>query len=413
MTVSSKKNFSTITTRVEEIFNQLVDLRRKLHRFPELAWQEYQTTEKLLSFLHEHNISNIRRLRETGLVAEIGADESKPIVLLRADIDALPIAERKSVDYASQNAGICHACGHDVHMTISCGVLLILQEFVNELPVNVRVVFQPAEEPIPSGAPRVIEQGVLKKVQAALGMHVEPALDLGTIGLTEGWVNAQSIRLDWELKGSGGHSARPQLASDPLRAGTRLVQDAYKLAHRRWNRPDRPVVLTFTRFTSSDAYNAIPETARLTATLRLTDVKVKTRIFESLFELSRKIESDTGVKFSFHVKEGAPPVVNHPALVRQLCQKWQDVQGSDAQIEMDFRSLGGDDFGWYSREVPSALIRFGIGTRSQTPQLHTGFFDVPEDVIRIAVRFFTWQFLSWDFTHIVASGGQSSLLDSV
>ncbi len=380
---------------LDHLVPELIEFRRDLHQHPELGWEEFRTTGKIESFLSSFTSLQLRKPLETGLVADLGGDPAKPLVLLRADIDALPIQDEKAVSYHSRTAGVCHACGHDVHTTVVVGTAALLAQLSDALPVNVRFVFQPAEEPIPSGAPRLIEKGVLEGVQNALGLHVEPSLPVGTVSLTSGWVNAQSIRLNWRVEGSGGHSARPHLAADPLWAGTTLVEQVYQLAYRSWNRSDFPVMITFTRFRAGEAYNAIPKVAELVATLRLTDETVRERIFADLDHLQAQIEHTSGVRFQREEFVGAPPVHNDPELVRRLQQnltRWEDHR---PRVTDSMRSMGGDDFGWYARAVPSVLVRFGAASGQGAAALHTGHFDVPDALIPLAVRFFTRQFLQW------------------
>ena len=381
---------------LQQLLPQLIEFRRDLHRHPELGWEEFRTTGKIESFLSAFPNLQLRKPMETGLVADLPGQSERPRVLLRADIDALPLVDEKKVPYRSVTVGVCHACGHDVHTTVVLGTAAILARMAGELPVPLRFVFQPAEEPIPSGAPRMIEQGILEGVQNALGLHVEPSLPVGTVSLTPGWVNAQSIRLDWTLRGSGGHSARPHLAADPLWAGTELVQQVYQLAYRKWNRSDFPVVVTFTRFQSGEAYNAIPKSAELVATLRLTDEQVREGILADLEEIQRRIRKTTGVRFRRRTLVGAPPVHNHPGLVRRLQQRLAGWKDQSFRLTDSMRSMGGDDFGWYARAVPSVMVRFGAATARGAAALHTGNFDVPEEVIPLAVRFFVRQLLQWE-----------------
>ncbi len=385
-----------IDKSLDSIFPELVRIRREFHSQPELAWQEFETTHRIIRFLETQKIENIERPMQTGVVAQIGNDGAKPTVVLRADMDALPVQDEKKVEYRSTAHGICHACGHDVHMTIALGTAAVLKQAAQELPVNVRFVFQPAEEPIPSGAPKMLEKNILQDAHAALGMHVDPALALGKKGLTAGWVNAQAIRLEWKIRGRGGHSARPHLAADPLWAGTRLIQDSYQTAYRLWSRPDYPVVLSFTRFNGGNSYNIIPEIAGLTASLRVTNVEMGPKILDGLRQINRHIENECGVEIEFDTLTGSPPVMNDKNLVSQLIENWKKLNGNITDIENEYRSMGGDDFGWYSQKLPAAMVRFGTALKDISRNLHTGLFDVPEEVIRIAVDFFAGQLLNWN-----------------
>lgn len=388
-------NTTTVENLIENIFPILVTFRRELHREPELSWNEFKTTEKIIQFLRHFRYERFFRPLSTGVVTDAVSSPNLPCLVLRADIDALPIQDEKEVEYRSHIAGISHACGHDIHSTVVCGVAAVLSEVRQKLPVNVRFIFQPAEEPIPSGAPRMIDKGVLEGVQHALAMHVEPSLPLGTVSVTEGWVNAQSIKLEWEIHGSGGHSARPHLATDPLRAAVQLIHQANQFASHRWNHPEYPAVLTFTQCHSGHSYNAVPKHARLTATLRITNGNLREKYLEDIESLNKEIEGSSECHVRFTAVSGAPPVINHPEVVNKLRSHWKENRVESIRFEGNFRSMGGDDFGWFTSRLPSVLLRFGIATSANTPQLHTGLFDAPEEVIRIAVYFFAEQLLNW------------------
>lgn len=381
---------------VDEIFPELVRFRRDLHRHPEIAWEEHCTTEKIVRFLELNQYTEISRPLPTGLYADfVTGRQQLPFLAIRADIDALAIPDSKAVEYRSQQPGISHACGHDVHTAVVCGVAQVLRRFSRDVPVNVRLVFQPAEEPIPSGAPKMIEAGVLNGVRAMLGLHVETRLPLGTIGLADGWVNAQSIRLDWEIRGRGGHSARPEEAIDPIVAGIKVIRMARGIARERWYKNDPRVILQFTRFESSGAYNAIPESAFLTATLRLVDTGLRDRVLDELDRLNSEVTSQTGAGIKLVKIVGAPPVFNHPDLLDKMYQIWNSAKIPGTMVDKEYRSMGGDDFSWYGQHVPVAMVRFGTNRANDQYQAHSRLFDVPERVITIAVKFLLRQILFW------------------
>ena len=255
---------------INTLYPDLVNIREDLHRHPELSWEEHQTTERIAKALSLPGIPPLERITPTGGKIDFVFREGAPFILLRADIDALPIQDEKSVPYRSTRNGVSHACGHDAHTTTVIGVGRALAQ-LPPLPYNLRLVFQPAEEPIPSGAPTMIEAGVLQDVVAALGMHMEPRLPLGTISITPGWVNMQSIRLDLVLHGKGGHSARPNETADLLWIASRIIQESYQSVYRQINLLDTTVVLTFTEIHAAQGYNVIPRELHLTGTLRLSD----------------------------------------------------------------------------------------------------------------------------------------------
>ncbi len=386
---------TTILKHVDHIYPELVKLRRNLHQDPEAGFAEFRTTDKIIRFLQDKNVKNIQRPLPTGLTADIIRKGNSSFIALRADIDALPIADLKTVSYHSRNEGLCHACGHDIHSAVVAGIGAVCRMDELKLQHNIRLIFQPAEEPIPSGAPRMIANGALENVETIWAMHVDPTLPLGKVGLTPGWVNAQSIRLHWQIAGKGGHSARPYLAINPITAGSLIIERVNKYMDHHRQSVTASFAFSFTQFLSGSAYNAIPDRAEILGTLRVTDGETHQIVHTALQEINRQVESDSGVTVNLSVQEGSPPVINDKKIISHFIKNDVDQYGINLKPEEDFRSMGGDDFGWYVRHVPGAMIRFGVADGNDAPAVHTGWFDAPEEVIRLAVLFFTHQILNW------------------
>jgi amidohydrolase len=376
---------------IAAVFDQIVEFREDLHRHPELSWQEFRTTEKIKELLQNNGILNLSTPLETGLVADVIFNPGAPFVLLRADIDALPLLDEKDTPYRSQNTGLCHACGHDAHTATMAGVTLALNRLNTSLSFNVRFVFQPAEEPIPSGAPKMIEAGVLENVRYAFGLHMEPRLPLGSIGLTPGWINMQSIRLDLTLEGSGGHSARPHETADLIWIASRIIQDSYQIMYRDINLLDSAVILTFTEIEARQGYNVIPNKLTLTGTLRLSDPQKKNIFLERFQQRLNSLENESGCRINFQYQEGAPAIYNDPDLISLLQQNLLEDFGMPFELHTNFRTPGGDDFSHYCQYVPGAMVRFGVRTEQMTCSLHEGKFDVHPEALKLAVYFFLHQ----------------------
>ena len=373
---------------VDGVFERIIEFRKDLHRHPELSWQEFRTTQKIKEMLQEFGVAKISAPLETGLIADFVFDPAAPFILLRADIDALPLRDEKKAPYRSQNPGVCHACAHDAHTAVMLGTALVLQKQKISLPFNLRFVFQPAEEPIPSGAPKMIEAGALENVCYALGLHMEPRLPLGSIALTPGWVNMQSIRLDLILSGPGGHSARPHESADLIWIASRIVQDGYQMVYRGINLLDSAVILTFTEIEARRGYNVIPNKLTLTGTLRLSDPQKKDIFLNRFKKRLKQLENETGCKILFEYREGAPAIYNEPQFIKRLQQNLQEDFWLPAQLVTDFRTPGGDDFSYYCQEIAGAMVRFGVRTVNMTSSLHEGSFDVHPEAIRLAIAFF-------------------------
>ncbi len=384
-----------IQEQVNRLLPELIDFREDLHRHPELSWQEHRTTDKIQEKLAAHGLKHFRRVIDTGGIVDFEFKKDAPYVLLRADIDALPLQDEKQVTYRSRNEGVCHACAHDVHTTTALGTALAIQALKPDLSHNLRFVFQPAEEPIPSGAPEMIANGALEDVAYALGMHMEPRIPLNTIGLTAGRVNMQSIRIDLTLKGPGGHSARPSDTADLVWIASRIVQDSYQIIYREVNLMDNTVVLTFTEIHAAQGYNVIPGELKLTGTIRLADPAKKLVFYERFRKLLKHLEDETGCTIDLNIQEGSEPILNDKGVIDQLTDATLNGFWLPVGIDANFRTPGTDDFSHYVKDIPGAYVRFGVGTEQHTATLHEGLFDVPKEVINIAVSFFTYQLLNF------------------
>ncbi len=386
-------DINEVASVVADLHPILVDFRETLHRNPELSWKEFETTGRIETLLRDHGVENIRKPLETGLVVDFCYREGAPVLLLRADIDALPIQDKKNAPYRSQNEGVCHACGHDAHTATMVGVALALQKLQPPLSHNIRIVFQPAEEPIPSGAPEMIKAGVLENVRAVLGLHMEPRVPLGTLGLAAGWINMESDRLDLQLSGSGGHSARPNEAADLLWIASRIINDSYQMVYRGINLRDSPVVLTFTEIHAREGYNIIPANLSLTGTLRFSDPAKRDLFIERFGAYLQFLERDNRCQIKWNLHTGAPAVFNHPDLMAQLLRNVQKDFWLRVDIDTEFRTPGGDDFSYYCQQIPGAMVRIGVRTAQTTASLHDGSFDIPGEALQIAMAFFLHQSL--------------------
>lgn len=383
-----------IDTGIEELYPALKAFREDLHQHPELSWQEFRTTEKIEEILRDNGLNHFKRPLETGGYIDFIYEKESPFLLFRADIDALPIQDRKLKPYSSKNSGVLHACGHDMHTTIIMGLALLIHRLRADLPFNLRFVFQPAEEVIPNGAEKMLNVGILDNVKYAFGLHVEPRLKFGVVSLTPGWVNMQSVRIDLELTGSGGHSAYPHKCPDLIWIASRIVQSSYQIVYREIDILKTPAVLSFTQIQAGEGNNIFPSNLHLAGTFRNADSETKNNFFDKLRRLTDGIAHETGATIKMSLYEGAPPVMNDPDLIQKL---QVGVKSFDETIEIvtDFRSPGGDDFGSYCQQVPSALIRFGFSKEGYTSLLHTNTFDVPPELIKSAVTFLSQQVLNF------------------
>ncbi|WP_040338457.1 amidohydrolase [Candidatus Blastococcus massiliensis] len=360
---------------------QLVAVRRHLHAHPELAYAEFETTAYLEQRLREAGLSPRRLPTGTGLVVEVGEGPG-PTVVLRGDIDALPLADLKDVPYASTRQGLCHACGHDVHTTVVLGVALALAT-LDGLPGRVRCIFQPAEETLPGGATEVVSAGVLDGASRAFALHCDPSVPVGRIGLRTGAITAACDRLDVTLTGPGGHTARPHLTVDLVDALGRLITELPGLLSRQVD-PRAGMSLVWGSVDAGVAANAIPQRGTLRGTVRVLDRDAWQGAEELLRSLVAKVAAPSGAAVEVDYVRGVPPVVNDPRSVALLRAAALETVGGD-EVVLSPQSMGGEDFGWFAERLPIALARLGTHGGGAPLDLHRGTFDVDERAIPLGV----------------------------
>jgi len=363
--------------------NELVGWRRELHSHPEVGYAEYRTTDLIVTVLSSFGLAPKRLSFGTGVICDIGGGPD--FVALRADIDALPLPDSKSVSYASQNPGVCHACGHDVHTAILLGVAGCLAR-EDSLGGSVRLIFQPAEERLPGGAEAAVAEGALDGVSEIYALHCDPKLDVGQIGLRVGPITASCNQLDIKLTGPGGHTARPQLTVDLVYALGKLVTELPGLLSRRID-PRAAVSLVWGAVAAGSAANAIPTAGTLRGTVRMLDARLWNTLESLITELARQIVAPTGVEIEINYDAGVPAVTNDGALVGIQTRAALAAFGPQAVSDTP-QSMGGEDFAWYLQTVPGALARLGVrGPGAPLYDLHQSNFDIDEDALAIGVRF--------------------------
>jgi amidohydrolase len=359
----------------------LTATRRHLHAHPELGYAEFETTSFLEQRLRHHGLVPRRLPTGTGLTVDVGSGD--PIVVLRGDIDALPLADLKDVPYASTREGLAHACGHDVHTTVVLGVAVALAS-MDGLPGTVRCVFQPAEETVPGGATEVVASGVLDGASRAFALHCDPSIAAGQIGLRTGPITAACDRMDVTLMGPGGHTARPQLTVDLVDALGRLITDLPGLLSRQVD-PRAGMSLVWGAVNAGVAANAIPQRGQLRGTVRVLDRDAWQGAEEMMRSLVERVAATTGAQVEVDYIRGVPPVVNDPRSVALLRNAAMETVGHD-KLVLSPQSMGGEDFGWFADVMPIALARLGTHGGGPPLDLHRGTFDVDERAIGVGVR---------------------------
>ncbi|MFD7442295.1 amidohydrolase [Streptomyces sp. NPDC059909] len=380
-------------TLSDSLRTELITFRRDLHMHPELGNQEFRTTAALKARLEAAGLHPRVLDSGTGLMCDVGTwDGVRPMLAIRADIDALPIPDTKTgVPYRSTVPDRAHACGHDVHTTTVLGAGLVLAELDRQglLPNAVRLIFQPAEEVLPGGAADAIESGVLTGVGRIIAVHCDPRVDAGRIGLRAGAITSACDRLEVTLDGPGGHTARPHLTTDLVTAAAKIVTEVPAVLSRRVD-ARAGLAVTWGRIESGHACNVIPQHAELSGTVRCLDLHAWREAPDLVHAAIDEVATLHRAKSQINYVRGVPPVVNDPVMTDLLRDAQAARRGMDA-IEDTEQSLGGEDFSWYLEHVPGAMARLGVRPPGSGARLdlHRGDFDVDEEAIRVGVELFT------------------------
>jgi amidohydrolase len=369
--------------RVDELASDLLELRRDLHAHPELSWHEERTTGVVGKRLGEAGIVT-RPLGSTGLMADIGSNPG-PVIALRADLDALPVEDLTSDPWRSTIDGVAHACGHDVHTAGLVGAGLALQAVAENLPGRVRLVFQPAEEIMPGGALMSVKAGALDGVARIFGLHCDPGVDAGQLGLREGPLTGAADSLDVRLTGKGGHTSRPHLTEDLTFALGKLVTELPAVLSRRLD-PRAGVSVVWGLVRAGSAMNVIPAIGRAAGTVRMLDAVAWADAEHLVRETVGQIVEPYGVSPEVIYVRGVPPVINDHASTLLLGQAIEAVVGEKGHVSTT-QSLGGEDFAWFLEHVPGAMARLGTRTPGgPTYDLHQGDLRIDERAVPIAAK---------------------------
>jgi len=367
----------------ESIFDEVVTIRRHLHKYPELSFKEHKTSAYIKSVLSSWNIPFTEDIADTGIVVLLkGNNPSSKTIALRADFDALPIIEDNEVDYCSVNNGVMHACGHDAHTASLLGAINILNTLRKEWEGSIKFIFQPAEEMLPGGAQQMIIEGVLEnpKVEKMLGQHVFPDLEAGKVGFRPGKYMASTDELHITIKGKGGHAALPEKYNSPLLAAAKLITalDEYSMKEK-----DRPCVLAIGFIEGLGSTNVIPEQVKLKGTLRAMDEDFRMKTHDKILAIANTIAEMYSLTIDFDIRKGYPFLVNHETLTKKSISFAKEYMGTENVIDLPIR-MTAEDFSYYSHEVPSCFYRLGTANKSKgiTHGLHTSRFNIDESSLK-------------------------------
>ncbi|MFK7809797.1 MAG: M20 family metallopeptidase [Saprospiraceae bacterium] len=379
-----------------EVFSDIVNIRRHLHENPELSYKEIKTGQFISGKLTALGIEHKHGWAEHGSVAIIQgtkAGDSKKVIALRADIDALPITEANDISYKSKNEGIMHACGHDVHTASLLGTAMILNKVKAHFSGTVKLIFQPAEEKLPGGASILIKEGVLENPKPAtiLGQHVHPPLEAGKVGFRPGQYMASADELYMTVKGRGGHGALPQDCIDPLIITSQVVLALQQVISRQGN-PLTPSVLTFGKINSiGGATNVIPDTIKLEGTFRTMDEEWRKVAHKNMKRIATNIAKAYGGVCDFRIDKGYPSLFNDEKVTQKAKSYAIEYLGEENVVDLP-RRMTAEDFAYYSQEIPACFYRLGTGNKEKgiTSPVHTTTFDVDESSLQLSTGLMAW-----------------------
>lgn len=385
---------SEIKKLADKEFTSTRKIRRHLHQYPELSYQEKETGKYISGILKKLDIKHETGWADNGIVAYIqGKKSSKKVIALRADIDALPITEANKVTYKSKNKGVMHACGHDVHTASLLGVAKILNSIKDDFGGTLKLIFQPAEEKLPGGASILIKEGVLKnpKPISIIGQHVHPPLAAGKIGLRPGQYMASADEIYVTVRGKGGHGAMPHDGIDPIVITSHIITSLQQVVSRNAN-PTTPTVLTFGKINSiGGATNIIPDEVKLLGTFRTMDEKWRHAAHKKMKKMAESIAKSMGAKCDFNILTGYPSLINEPALTMRVKEFATDFLGKKNVVDLPIR-MTAEDFAYYSQKMPGCFYRLGTGNKKKgiTSPVHTNTFDIDEESLRTSIGMMSW-----------------------
>lgn len=362
--------------------DDLVAWRRHIHSRPELGRQEFATTELVANLLADAGLNPKVLPGGTGLTCDFGPDDG-PRVALRADMDALPMAERTGLPFTSEVPGVAHACGHDAHTSVLLGAGLALAS-APELPVGVRLLFQPAEELMPGGAIDAVAAGAVSGVSRIFALHCDPRLEVGKVATRPGPITSAADSIEITLHSPGGHTSRPHLTGDLVYALGALITGVPGVLSRRID-PRLSTVMVWGAVNAGVAANAIPQTGTLAGTIRTASRETWLTLESLVQEAVSSILAPLQVEHAVNYRRGVPPVVNEEVSTRILTHAIEAL-GPDALADTH-QSGGGEDFSWYLEEVPGAMARLGVWSgRGPQLDLHQPTFDLDERALEVGVR---------------------------
>lgn len=385
----------SILDKVRKYHSQTVAYRRHIHSYPELSKEEHKTAGFVEEQLDKMGIAH-ERMAKTGVIGLLDGEKEGNCIALRADMDALPILEENTHAYVSQHKGVMHACGHDAHTAVLLGAAQVLSELRDKIKGRVIFIFQPSEENFPGGAKTLLEEGLFEKYKPdkIFGLHVDPDIESGKIGMKPGQYMASTDEVYLKVKGKGGHGATPEKNVDTVLMASQILVNLQQIVSRNAP-PDIPTVLSFGRFIAEGRTNIIPEQVTLDGTFRTFDETWRSQAHERIKDIAANTARAMGGSCEVLIDKGYPFLVNNEHLSEATQLKAKQYLGEDNVLQLPVR-MTAEDFAYYSQEIPACFYRLGIRNESKqiTANLHTSTFDIDEKSLETGVGVMAWLVLN-------------------
>ncbi len=389
MTVSIEEIRESITA----IHARLIKFRRDIHSYPELSGEEEKTSAFVAGILEDNDIELRTGVGGYGVVGVINGARPGRTIAFRADMDALPVQDKKSVEYASKVEGVMHACGHDAHTTMLLGTAIVLNSFRERLTGSVKLIFQPSEERAVTGAKFMIEEGALEDPvpSAIVALHCFPEMEVGTVGHRPGIMSASSDRFRIVVKGKSGHASRPHQCVDAVLLASLVVNAIHHIVSRRTD-PLHHGVISIGTVQGGMAPNIIADHVEMEGTVRALDPAARKKIHSLIEETIKGVTEGMGGGYELEYWFGTPPVVNSKKVDAFVADSAREILGAHNVIELAEPLMGAEDFAYFAEKVPGTLVRLGTGNRDKgiTSHLHNSMFDIDEDALKVGAEILSW-----------------------
>jgi len=371
---------------------EMIRIRRHLHRFPELSFQEYETSKYIRGLLDSWEIQYTFPWVKTGILAWITGGKPGPVIALRTDMDALPLTEQTNLGFGSENPGVMHACGHDLHMASLLGAIRVLDQMKEEIAGEVLFVFQPGEEKVPGGAKLMMEEGIFKERTPGMiiAQHVMPDMDAGHVGFRGGTYMASSDEIYLTVHGRGGHGALTRDIADPILMASHILISLQHEIHRK-SPSGTPTVLSFGKVVADGAVNVIPDLVRLEGTFRTMNESWRKEAHHLIGQIAEGIASSMGGSCELEIGHGYPVLRNHEDITNEAIRCASQLLGPDKVEEMELR-MTAEDFAWFTQSIPGMMYRLGVREpgSSEVFPLHTPGFRVDETALKTGISMLSY-----------------------